>query len=154
MSKCNDLQIHEYCKCDILFTIEHGKQINRWTLWNLMAATLSEKAGNNKQLEENVTQYHQNIQIIWRYSCVRGTINNSTPDLWALRWNCIKNRHVSVMEISAWDQEHSQKSFSVNTIHPSNLQMQVKALSCKEEATWSKNSAVFSGPNHIQNGPM
>lgn len=46
-----------------------------------------------------------------------------------LRHHCGHNRawHVSVMEITAWTQEHFQKSLC----HP---QIQVKALSCEEEA--------------------
>ena len=49
-------------------------------------------------------------------------------DLRALRRHCIKNRHDSVTEITAW--AHFRKSLSVNTVrYP-----QIKALSCKEEA--------------------
>jgi len=36
-------------------------------------------------------------------------------DLWALWQHCTKNREDSVMEITAWDQKHFQKSLSVNT---------------------------------------
>ena len=35
----------------------------------------------------------------------------------ALRQHCIKIRHNAVMEITAWAQEHIQKSLSVNTVH-------------------------------------
>ena len=37
-------------------------------------------------------------------------------DLRALRRQCIKNRHDSVSEITAWAQDHFQKSLSVNTV--------------------------------------
>jgi len=43
-----------------------------------------------------------------------------------------KNKHDSDMEITAWAQKDFQKSLSVSIYHP---QMQIKALSCKEEAT-------------------
>lgn len=38
-------------------------------------------------------------------------------DLQALGLHCIKNWPHSVMEISAWTQEHLQKSLTVNTVH-------------------------------------
>ena len=38
-------------------------------------------------------------------------------DLRAIRRHCIKNRHDSVMETTAWDPEHFQKSLSGNTVH-------------------------------------
>ena len=38
------------------------------------------------------------------------------PNLWAHRQHCTKNSHDSVMKITAWAQEHFQKSLSVSTV--------------------------------------
>jgi len=51
-----------------------------------------------------------------------------TRDFRDLMQHCIENRHDYIMEISAWAQEYFQNSLC----HP---QIQVKALSCTEEAT-------------------
>ncbi|KAF3708097.1 hypothetical protein EXN66_Car001270 [Channa argus] len=40
---------------------------------------------------------------------------NFTCNLRALRRHCIKNRHDSLLDITAWAQEHFLKSLSVNT---------------------------------------
>lgn len=42
-------------------------------------------------------------------------------------------RYDSVMEIAAWTQEYFHKSLSVSSVHP---KIQVKALSCKQEAKY------------------
>ena len=56
-----------------------------------------------------------------------------------LRQHCIKNRHDSVMEITAWVQKHFQKSVCEHSTQ-CNPQMQVKSLSCKKEAICEQDS--------------
>lgn len=48
------------------------------------------------------------------------------------------------MEISARSQEHFQKSLSMNTVQCA-VHEHVRAIGCKEEAIWSRNTAIFSG---------
>jgi len=69
-------------------------------------------------------------------------LNRSHRYLQTLRQHCVKEKHDSVLEIMAWTQEHFQKSLP---------QMQVKALSRKEEAICDHDPEmpVFSGPKLI-----
>jgi len=53
------------------------------------------------------------MQRIWRHVCIEN--QHWTPFIF--RQLCIKNRPDSVLEITAWAQEHFQKSLSVNTGH-------------------------------------
>jgi len=64
------------------------------------------------------------------------------PDLRALKPHCVKTRHYSVLKITAWAQEPFQKSLSENTVHRVIHKMQVKALSCKEEAIYEHNPEI------------
>jgi len=57
-------------------------------------------------------------------------------DLQVRKQHCIKNKYDSVLEITAWAQEHFQKSVCEHS-SPCHPQMQVKTLSCKEEATFN-----------------
>lgn len=56
--------------------------------------------------------YHWKIQRIWRNVWQHINCKSALDpcDLWALRWHCIKTRHDSVMETTAWARERFQKS--------------------------------------------
>ena len=56
--------------------------------------------------------------------------------MYLLAPHCIKYRHDSLLDITAWAQEHFQKSLSVKRVP----QMQVKVVSCKEEAQFEQDS--------------
>jgi len=49
----------------------------------------------------------------------------------------------TVMEVTAWAQERFQKSLSLNTVHRAIPKMQVKALSCEEEAICEHNPEIL-----------
>ena len=63
----------------------------------------------------------------------------SARDLWPLRQHSIRHRHDSVMEITAWAQEHFQKSPSVNTVHCSVHIFWLKLYHAKKKAYVNMN---------------
>ena len=54
-------------------------------------------------------------------------------DLRALRRHCIKNRHDSVTEITAWAQDHFRKSLSVNTVRRAIHKCKLKLYHAKKK---------------------
>ena len=54
-------------------------------------------------------------------------------DLRALKRHCIKNRHDSVTEITAWAQDHFRKSLSVNTVRRAIHKCKLKLYHAKKK---------------------
>ena len=54
-------------------------------------------------------------------------------DLRALRRHCIKNRHDSVTEITAWAHDHFRKSLSVNIVRHAIHKCKLKLYHAKEK---------------------
>ncbi|MGL4878608.1 hypothetical protein [Paraclostridium dentum] len=54
-------------------------------------------------------------------------------DLLTLRQHCIKNNHDSLLDITAWAQEHFQKSLSVNTVRCAIQKCQIKLYHAKKK---------------------
>lgn len=80
----------------------------------------------------------------------RDSISDAS-DLHALKQHCIKNRHNSVMEITAWGQEHFQKSLCVNAVHCAIHEYRLKLYDAKtkQHVTMIQNTDVLSEPKLI-----
>ena len=55
-------------------------------------------------------------------------------DLQALGQHCIKDRHDSLLDITAWSQEHFQKSLSMNTVHRETHKSKLKLYHAKKKS--------------------
>lgn len=57
-----------------------------------------------------------------------------------------KNRHEVVMEIIAWASKITQKSVSMNTLHPAIFRIRLKFYHAKKKKmrTWPRNTALYS----------
>lgn len=64
-------------------------------------------------------------------------------DLWSLRWNRIKNRHLCVKDITTWASEQYRKSLSVNGVKRYLLKCNLNY--CEKQKPFMNNTAGFSG---------
>lgn len=116
--------------------MKHISSFWNWWQQHIWKYTRSRKVSGGKKKPFTANWVNRNIQRIWKNLCAQGDKAGNREKK--------KKKHDSIMEISARSQEHFQKSLSMNTVQCA-VHEHVRAIGCKEEAIWSRNTAIFSG---------